>query len=349
MNNNLWDFIGLADKETFLTGVIGWLLNPNADHGLGNLFLKEILNGVGLELEPDLIVEVEKMIKKRRRLDISLNSNGQPRVAFEVKCKTYGSADQLYRYAESVPFVVRIGFGEWNYPDLSEKEREQFPLIRFKEMAKILEKSAISVTRYSDLIGSLVGHLNKESKLFDDVYNYYIEEINDKPIVGFNFSNQRFLNLLYWRWFIEKFDKDYPNIDWKWRKKSMTSGVHCITQAEEFSENGELYLKSFDLKLSGPFKAWVHLELNNKASLVGNDDGIVGKIQFRVTGRDDLNTIHDEFKKHEDLIIQRGYYVAMKKPGTSNYYNAITKKLSRKEMRYSSIVNIINRDFKEML
>lgn len=349
MNDNLWDFIGLADKETLLTGVLGWLLNPKADHELGDLFLNKLLENAGLNTFSNPVIEVEKRINRRRRLDISLSNDGEPMVAFEVKCKTYGSVEQLYNYNETAPFVVRIGFGEWNYPNLNEIDRKRFPLLRFNEIAEILVETASSVGKYSDLINSVVVHLNKESKYFDDLYKYYIEESTDEPPTENSSTSQRFINLLYWRWFTERFDKDFPHIEWDWTKKSMYSGVLCITRSVIISEKSELHLGSIDLKLSGPLEAWVHLEVNNKASLVGNNDGIVGKIQFRVTGREDLNTIHEEFKKHEQQLTQMGYYVAKKKPGSSNYYNAITRMLTRKEMRYSSIIRIINCDFNEMI
>ncbi|HKJ33058.1 MAG TPA: PD-(D/E)XK nuclease family protein, partial [Balneolales bacterium] len=143
METNLWDFLGLADRETLLSGLIGWFLNPRGEHGLGDSFLNKIIRRSGIKIDhiSEPKIEVEKKVRNGRRFDILLSDGEKSKIAFEVKCKTEGSAEQLINYQNIAPniVIVRIGFGEWNwnYPELSEKQRKFFPLIRFKDIASI--------------------------------------------------------------------------------------------------------------------------------------------------------------------------------------------------------------------
>ena len=43
--------------------------------------------------------------------------------------------DQIKKYATDQTKLGRIAFDEWNFPDLSEDERKDYPLITFENLA----------------------------------------------------------------------------------------------------------------------------------------------------------------------------------------------------------------------
>ncbi len=353
MNNDLWHFIGLSDRETLISGILGWFLNPTGDHGLGNTFLIEIMKQVGIEktFTNDTSVQVEQNSKGGRRFDILLTINDGEKIAIEVKCKTYGSVNQLKKYSEKVSKVIRVGFDEWNYPDLDNTEREKYPLLKFKEIATILKRVARDKNNYNDLISSISKHLINESDAFDHIYEYYISEKKASPPHNYYKKNkgQRFVNILFWSWFLEKMEDTDLDLKYNWKINSERSGVWCAGLNINVPENEVISLNSFNLKLNGPFNAWVHFEVNNKATLFGDEKEVAGKVQLRITDSNRLNLIHEEFKKSLAELNDRGYQIPKRRPGNSIYYNAITRYLSKRELRYSSLVQILRNDFKELI
>lgn len=353
MTYDLWEFIGLSDRETLLSGIIGWLLNPKGDHNLGDSVLNKFLKLAGIEnslFTDNSNVQVEQKSKSGRRFDIFIKDQNNNKVAIEVKCKTDGTLKQLKNYSESVPTIIRIGFGEWNFPDMGEFDRNNYPLITFKEIAGILENVGKKSNKYNDLISSCIEHLNRESNIFDHIYEYYITENRSLALNNYNREKgKRFYNRLYWRWILTKMIKNDPDIKNNWKIKSQSSG-DCFAGADrKVGDNEILNLNSFNLELKGPFKVWIHFEIKNKASLFGPENNNVGEVQLRIDNSKYLKLLHEEFKKSKEVLNKKGYELPKQKPKKgSNYYRAITKPLTKNELKYSSLVNILRNDFKEI-
>lgn len=351
MHNDLWHYIGLSDRETMISGMIGWLLDPNGDHGLGVSFLNEVIKKIKVAHISYPTVHVEHKSKKKQRFDILLSDQEKPQVAFEVKCKTYGSKEQLERYSKIVPTIVRVGYAEWNFLDLDDSERKKYPLLTFSDIADILEKTAKNRGKYDDLINSIIGHLRKESEVLYDLIRYYISEEKTEIPKRNSLINKgdRFFNLLLWQWFQDRIKKYEPEIKKEWISKAETSGVWCYGAKKKISSNESLELETFGLNISGPFEAWIHFEIIDRHSLFSDEKHNIGKVQLRITNANSLNLIHEEFVSARKRITEHGYELPRRKPGKSSYYNAMTKRLSRKDIRYSSLVNILKKDFKEMV
>ena len=145
-SHSVWQYLAPADRETFVSGTICWLMDPKGDHGLGNQLLSVLLEKLELSANTnsELTVKPEVTEGRDKRFDICVCENDNPIAVFEVKCKTFGSQEQLEKYAQTQTKLGRIAFGEWNFPGLREDERTDYPLITFAELAEIL--SPISQT-----------------------------------------------------------------------------------------------------------------------------------------------------------------------------------------------------------
>jgi hypothetical protein len=143
---DLWKFLAPADRETFLSGCIAWLMDPEGSHGLGRAVLDRFLcpERINVALDPGSATEIvpEDLGGRRKRFDIAVKQGGQPRVVLEVKCKTTGSSAQLETYRQEGARVARIAFGEYNFPDLNDAQRRDFPFISIQEVAEWLRELA---------------------------------------------------------------------------------------------------------------------------------------------------------------------------------------------------------------
>jgi hypothetical protein len=340
-NKQLWNYVGLSDRETLLTGTLGWLMDPSGNHNAGPVFLQRIFRRIGFNDTSDLgnyEVEVEET-DKRSRFDLRIKRENQTELILEAKCKTYGSKKQLEKYEKSAPVVGRIGYGEFNYPDLNDEERKKFPLLTYQEVAEDLEVVKQKADSYNDLIDSVKHHITLESQGFENLKQYYFQENVDQPPAKENRQHlgTKFLHELYWRWFKEM--GDFTD----WKQKNDVSGTWCANHDRD-AKNGEfLAYPGLGLSLPGPVHTWIQLEL--QGDLYGRADEIIGKCELRVSHEqtnEHRQTVYNVFKENKENLRDLGMPMLSRKPSNrNNYYTALRRMLTRAEFRYSALRDLI--------
>src|SRR5690606_29760689 len=116
-----------------------------------------------------------------KRFDILLRVDEHPACVVEVKCKTAGTEDQLRRYADEGIRVVRVGFDEWNFPDLSDDLRVRFPLVKFDEISEMIDAAtAKSQSPYARWLQDFSRQLRREADTFAGIGRYFIDESSDE-------------------------------------------------------------------------------------------------------------------------------------------------------------------------
>lgn len=347
MSNTLWNFLAPADRETFISGTLAWLMDYNGDHSLKNEFLNKMLSLVHNKIKDSDIIEItpEESFGTGKRFDISVKVNGDLFVVFEVKCKTTGSKKQLERYSKDAD-VIRISFDEWNFPDLDEQERQKYPLIKFSYVIDYLKKcKSFRVSPYYTFLENFSTHLVKESEYFESLINYFINETTEDipKLPNFHRYSQRFYNMLYWNWFKEKISSDNTLSMLTPNSRSESSGV-WFSLTPEIVESGNLKkFNSLDLELPGKFWPWIHIELANKTGIISENGEIVGYIQLRLCDEDDREKIFQMIKNANTALDKHKFLLRSRKPSnSSNYYSAFKRELSVEEFRYSNLIKIIN-------
>ena len=205
-SHSVWQYLAPADRETFISGTICWLMDPKGDHRLGNQLLSVLLEKLELSAKTnsELTIKPEVTEGRDKRFDICVYENDNPIAVFEVKCKTFGSREQIENYAQTQTKLGRIAFAEWNFPDLSEDDRTDYPLITFAELAKIL--SQIPSVEKNPFVSSFATHLRKEAEFFQKLREFFIKETEAEPpqIPTIHRFSDRFCNQLFWHLFREK-------------------------------------------------------------------------------------------------------------------------------------------------
>lgn len=314
----LWDYTNLSDRETLISGLLAWLLNPTADHQMGAALLHRVIQDSGAQkpAQPELVrVEAEARGKRGRRFDISIEEDGRRLLILEVKCKTHGSAKQLRTYADDEPqaTVARVAFEEWNYPKLSDEDRRRFPLITFERIATLIRETQQPSAPYSDLMASFARHLEGEATALNQLQDYYVTGSRvESPVRSGSLSlSKRFVQQLFWRWFLDKQGQGFA----EWNTRTQTSGVWCGGPRTDAGDSQQLVLPGLGLSLPGPLTAWIHLEL--RGDLFGVPDTEVARAQLRISGeasnehrRSVLLLIRDS----EDPLGQAGWRLPRRRP-----------------------------------
>jgi|GEM_PF-6370717 len=353
MNNinsslSLWDSIGLSDKETLISGMLGWLLNPNGDHGFGNDFLNGFLGLINYPetLDSNTVVKMEEKSSKNR-FDISVIRDNQRLAIVEVKTKTFGSIEQLKRYENEADVVIRVAFDEWNFTGFTEDEKKRFNLIKFDQIAILIDGFKPKTPKYSDFLESFSSHLKTEYKFFEGIRNFYLGDATDLPINYNREAGSRFFSFLLLYWLADKLrDKKILDND-KGMVKSERSGVWLNSTAKLIGEGESLYLSAFNTTIEWPCYCMAFFEIYDRNNIVGNPDEIIGSVQLRISESKFLENIHLEFLKSKAKLEERKYSIAKRNPRSRSYYNAFTRQLTRSEFKLKSVMEILEKDFKE--
>src|SRR3990172_10401581 len=106
----LWAYLAPVDRETFISGILSWLMDQKGNHGLREEFIKRILHKAGIQILPSDKIQIvpEHISKEGKRFDIAIWLNDRL-VILEVKCKTKGTKKQLQEYERKAK-VIRVGF-----------------------------------------------------------------------------------------------------------------------------------------------------------------------------------------------------------------------------------------------
>lgn len=345
----LWDYAAPADRETLTSSVIAWLLSPQGNHGLGRAFLTRFAEAAGVPLPHGTIeVRPEAWDSREKRFDILLCADDKRSCVVEVKCKTAGSAKQLERYDDGTTRIVRVGFHEWNFPDLSAGQRRRFPLVTFDTIAAIVDAAAAeSGSPYERWLQDFSRQLRRERDTFAAIRRYFIDESSDELPTrpSLHRYSERFLNELFWKWFVDQWSEEHPDEQWGWTIRSERSGVWCGNcYSSRTVREGELYRSTpLGLEISGKFYYWVHLELFDRTGVLARPGTIAGSVQLRISNdlpSENRERIFRSILDAKPVWSKLGFRApARRRPGDS--YTALRKDFEIQDFRYSRIKELV--------
>ena len=141
-NFNIFNILNLDSKELIHSKIISMLLNPNGEHGMGNLFLKYFIDvikleekGIGIDIS-DVKIITEKPVTDGRT-DISIITKDDEEVIMENKINAPDQDMQLLNYYNASNNPVLYLTLNGHEPDkISVKELEknrQYFCISYKE------------------------------------------------------------------------------------------------------------------------------------------------------------------------------------------------------------------------
>ena len=339
-SHSVWQYLAPADRETFISGTICWLMDPKGDHFLGEKLLSLLLKKLKLSYKTgsELTVKPEVTEGRDKRFDICVYENDNIIAVFEVKCKTFGSREQIIEnYAQTQTRLGRIAFDEWNFPCLSDDERKNYPLITFAHLAEEILRQISAQT--NPFVFSFAKHLQKEAEFFQKLRGFFIEETEVEPpqLPTIHRFSDRFCNQLFWHWFKEQSFKGNllrtePTTD------SEKSGVWFASEEKRITES--LLLSELNLTLSGSFSYWIHIEFNNKTGILAKKDEVVGYIQMKITKDNGCrNVLFDQIK---NTYLGCKFQSRQNRPGSKyNSWYALWSPLKLKDFRFSKLHELI--------
>lgn len=347
MKTTIWNFLAPADRETFISGVLAWLMDCNGNHDLKSEFLEGMFQKVQLKINnsSNIKIATEDSLDNDKRFDISVKINNNLFAIFEVKCKTKGTKKQLERYSKKANSVFRIGFDEWNFTDIDDNDRKKYPLIKYSEIADILKNCmSYQKSQYFNFLQDFSNQFINESEYFISLKKYFIDEIqNEIPqIPHFHRYSQRFYNMLFWDWFIQKIKNDVRFKNLNLLTKSERSGVWFILSPGIVDSHATKKFNHLNLQLQGKFDYWVHIELVNKTGIIAEKGEKVGYIQLRISHEDDRDNIYNLISSPNNAI-QKNKFIVSKRPSKNySYYSVLKRELTIDEFRYSKLTEIIS-------
>ena len=334
-SHSVWQYLAPADRETFVSSAICWLMDPKGDHGLGNQLLSVLLEKLELSAKTnsELTIKPEVTEGRDKRFDISVYENRDQIAIFEVKCKTFGSREQLKKYPKK---LGRIAFEEWNFPNLSEDDRTDYPLITFAKLAEIL--SQISSVENNLFVFSFATHLRQEAEFFQKLRNFFIEETEVEPpqLPTIHRFSDRFCNQLFWHWFKEH-SRKRNLLKTKPTTGSERSGVWFALD----SVSKKRPLSVLNLELSGSFAYWIHIELDDRTGILAKKGEVVGSIQMRIT--EDKECRNNLFQQIKGADLGYDFQPPKRRPSkSSQYWTALRRPLKLEEFRFSKLHELID-------
>jgi len=346
----LWAYLAPVDRETFISGILAWLMDQKGNHGLREEFLKRILHKAGIQILPSDKIQIvpEDISKEGKRFDIAIWRNDRLIIILEIKCKTRGSKKQLQRYEHEAK-VIRVGFDEWNFPYLEDSDLQKYPLIKFSEISEFLNQCIYSSdSPYSVFLKDFRQHLDKESEFFTSLKNYFIEEtsIQRPEFPTFHRYSHRFYNSLYWEWLHERLKRERQFSKIEWEPGAGSSGVWFASKVMRISAGKIKNFSKINLNLPGEFQYWVHVELANKKGILAQPNESVGYIQLRIWKDIPTNQwrhIYQIIKLASTELEKLGFRLPKREPNQKqDTYSALTRKLRLDEFRYSKLLELID-------
>jgi hypothetical protein len=303
----------------------------------------EPFNYVKIQIEP------QESPSRDKRFDISIKHYATRIIVVEVKCKTFGNLQQLEHYSSDAKAVLRCGFGEWNWPDLTEEQRARFPLVTLKDIGTLVRENLGEDIQWSGYTASeFADHIILESDFLEGLYNYFIEcaiEHPPDPPTSFRYS-QRFINQLYWHWFIQKVkEKRWPLLQDNYETRSETSGVWFVPFWAKIPPGKRKYLSKIKVELPGPLEFWLHAELLNKVGLLAKPEDPVGILKLCIMGDKEpgqRQSIFDSFKRQAEILQANGWEVRPSRANPSQgYYYIISRHLTASDFRFSRLIALM--------
>ncbi len=206
---NIFDVLRISTMEIRHSNVLAWLLNPNENHGFGDLYLREILQ-ILTEKSENSKYDVFKLLlldmysfyvyREIDNIDILLVSSDENTViAIENKVYSTEHSNQLNRYRKIIEskyrnfekiYIYLTPEGEeasdsnWDalsYCDVVESLEKLYDKVDIKDDVRLLVKNYIEtlrryVVKDEKLIEICNKIYNKHKKALDLIYDYKVDE-----------------------------------------------------------------------------------------------------------------------------------------------------------------------------
>lgn len=161
---NMFDVLKISRTEIRHSNMLGWLLNPNENHGMGDIFLKGILQRL-VENDSDgrydvfnvLLMDLYtfSVMREWKNIDILLTSTEEKTViAIENKVGSHEHSNQLNRYRN----VLEKEYPDYNRmlvfltPDGEEpSDVENWDVLTYSDVIDVLESATLQLKILSDV------------------------------------------------------------------------------------------------------------------------------------------------------------------------------------------------------
>lgn len=141
---NVFSALGVEKKEIRHSALLATFLNPNAIHGMSDIFLKEFMKRIGFNDFPtkEAIVYTEEVISNYRRLDIDIcSADGKYKVVIENKIGITDHDNQLNAYFEDLrnqnlknyKLIYLTLNGDEPVENISEKDKSHLICMSYKD------------------------------------------------------------------------------------------------------------------------------------------------------------------------------------------------------------------------
>jgi hypothetical protein len=352
MASTIWTFAAPGDRETLASAGIAWLLDASGSHGLGSVVLRHFCQRAGIAVPENAKIEPED-VSRDKRFDIAVKCSDVRQMVIEVKCKTFGSAKQLQKYAGDGTKVVRCGFGEWNWPDLTDELKERFPLVTLGDIGKLVAKNlGEEGCKSPTTAAELAQHLILEHEFVNHFHDCFISGVQAAwPVrqIALRYS-QRFLNQLYWKWVLDTAKARDAKMFNYCKLRSMGSGEGFEPFQQVIVKDHHRQLAKLEVTLPGGLGYWLYVELyNGKCVVARTPTELVGRMQLFLqehaeTGQ--LESIVDKFnssakaKEFEEL----GWRVRDSRPRRKSkhrYCYLVRRELEAQDFQFNRLVGLM--------
>ena len=289
--------------------MLGWFLDPTAEHGFGQEFLSRFARLAAAAGEPALEQAVSKAssIKVHTeipefggRYDILLCAD-ETEFVVENKTKSIGAPSQLKRYRDRGKAVVALGLTEYSYATGIDK---RFPLLTYADIHRILTDLEPADTDFGVLVRHYTKYLQDELWFFGTIKECFsarnlaghTDLVEHAKEHSFNQNDERFAN-----WFMLEHLRRTLDADLRWEgtqwntEKNMQSGV-WLADYERRSTSFKLSSELESFCRVQDAQVWLHVELW-KGILAPDVEDEAGIIQLRCSTSADRQRARKAFLK----------------------------------------------------
>ena len=356
MTRTLIDILRRGNQELFHSSMIAWLLNPEAEHGLGRRFLERFADKLAVKGHPKLKEAVEaspsgsvktEVRSRKSRYDIEI-CFGDAQVVIENKTKSVGEKPQLDRYGESGAETVALGLCDVSFT-FPESEHQKYPLILYQDVLDILcelEVKEPEANKFAILIQDYREFLKRELSLLKLIVDRYKRGNSDArgqilETIGASLhveNDLRFFNLFI----LENFKRECLQNGERWQgacwhaNKNQSSGVWLANKDCKLPTRYSFAAPLKFLCQERDAKLWFHIELKKNLFSPEPQDGKVGEFQIRCSTESSNRQFMDEFKEAHSLEKGESYRPGKPQETDKSFY-IVRRDLSEADFEFDRL------------